>query len=59
VTKPVRCGVCGDFLKMLEAATDTPWTTEERTVLLARAEASIEESERVMLLRMPCSDRIQ
>jgi hypothetical protein len=40
-------------------APDIRLTPAERAVMLARAEASIKESERVMLLRMPCSDRIQ
>ena len=59
MTKPVRCGVCGDILRMLKAATTTTWSPEERVALVARAKASIEESQRVMLLRMPCPNRIQ
>jgi hypothetical protein len=53
MTLPVHCGTCGDILNLLKAATATPWRPEERAILLARAEASIKESEQVMLLRMP------
>ena len=59
MSTPVHCGICDGILKMLEAATATPWSPEERAAMLARAEASIKESERAMLLRMPFSDRVQ
>jgi hypothetical protein len=39
-------------------ALNSPFSAEERAVLLARAEASINKSERAMLLRMPCPDKI-
>ena len=54
------CSTCADLLRMLESATVTPWTPAERAAVLARADASMKESERVMLLRAKVqTDRIQ
>jgi len=39
-------------------ALDIRFSAEERAVMVARAEASIKESERAMLLQMPCSKTI-
>ena len=63
---PCVCGTCGGILKMLKAATATPWTPEERAAMLARAARDIEritpilaQRERDRLLKMPCSGKIQ
>ena len=49
----MTCGVCHDILKLLQTVTAIPWTPQERAAAVARAQASIAESERAMLLRMP------
>jgi len=53
-----RLTTTSQFLRDIMAL-DIRFSAEERSVMLARARASIEESQRVMLLRMPCSDKIQ
>jgi hypothetical protein len=57
MTNPVWT-TTSQFLRDIMAL-DIRFAPEERAVLLAQAVESIEESKRVMLLRMPCSDRIQ
>ncbi len=57
MTKPVWT-TTSQFLRDIMAA-DIRFTMEERIILLERANKSIEESERVMLLRMPCSNVVQ
>ncbi len=57
MTKPVWT-TTSQFLRDIMAL-DIRFSAEERAVIVAGAEASIKESERVMLLQMPCSDKIQ
>jgi len=57
MTKPVWT-TTSQFLRDIMVL-DIRFSAEERAVVLARARASIKESERMMLLRMPCSGRIQ
>lgn len=51
------CGVCRDIFDLLEMASQTPWSPEERVAVLARSAASGAEAERVLRPRGYNRDR--
>jgi len=47
----MTCGTCGDIVKLLKAATGTPWSPEERAAIVQRSEQSLRETTAIMAQR--------
>jgi hypothetical protein len=46
------CGTCSSLMDMIELAFSVPWTRAEIDAALERSRKSLEESTRLMLIRM-------